>query len=341
MLNKKNIILLILIFLILSFIISFFLFQKSDSLDFCGDSSSFDSCSEMKPYYCSFGELIPRADLCGCEENFTIDGNSCSSEYFNDSSVSSFYFLWEGNLEKFELVLYESVMNYLLELPQGIFLLENETFERINFKNYRINNSLQRESLKQLVANIQNFEENKDSQAKIAIGLVQNIPYDEPKKISLFGGRLNSRISRYPYQVLYEDAGWCEGKSDLLVFLLRELGFSTAFFYFPENNHEAVGIKCPLEYSFRRTGYCFVETTFPSMISYSDGPYESFFQLSENFELIEFSEGISLSSELEDYKDAKTFSRINSKLINKGAISNYDKLIYEKIKEKYGIGGFI
>jgi hypothetical protein len=338
MLKRRNIVLLIFIMILVSFLISYIFFKGFDYQANCGDGSSFESCSSMKPYYCnSFGQLVSRASVCGCDENFTLKGNSCYSEYYNGSFSNNFKYVLNGENGRLRVVLYEGVMDYLDSLPKGLVLLENETVSRKDFKSQKINPEVQIEALKHLIVEIQNTEKNKDMQAKIAISLVQNIPYSEPEEIPIFGGRFFGQVSRYPYEVLYDKAGWCEGKSDLMVLLLRELGFSTGFFYFPENNHEAVGIACPKEYSFRNTGYCFVETTGPSMISYSEGPYDYFFELSEDFELVEFSNGTFLSRNIEDYGDAKSFSRINNKLSNLGAISNYDKLIYENIKEKYGM----
>ncbi len=338
MLNKKTIFAFIIGAIFVSFFASYVFFSGFDYPKGCGDGSSFESCSKMKPYYCnSRGDLVQRASICGCETNFSLEGDRCVSDYFNESFSDNFDYVFNGNKDKIKLTLYGGVMDYLDSLPKGLTLKENQTVSRKEFKIQKIDYEIQIEALKPLVAEIENLNENKDYQAKIAISLVQNIPYVDPQEIPLFGGRFTGQVSRYPYQVLIEDAGWCEGKSDLLVSVLRELGFSTAFFYFPENNHEAVGIACPREYSFRETGYCFVETTVPTMISYSDGPYDSFFELSENFELVEFSDGISLTEKIEDYNDAKTFSRINNKFSEINAMSRYDQLVYKNIKEKYGM----
>ena len=103
-----------------------------------------------------------------------------------------------------------------------------------------------------------------DDQARIAISLVQQIPYDW----QTFGLE-----NRYPYEVIYDNTGVCEEKSRLLAFLLRDLGFDVVLFSFESENHMAVGIMCPVQYSYKNTGYCFVETTEPTMITYSQGEY--------------------------------------------------------------------
>lgn len=98
----------------------------------------------------------------------------------------------------------------------------------------------QKNSLNELVRQIKLLTANKDDQARIAISLVQNIPYDYSKL-----GTVSTNV-RYPYEVLYENTGICEEKSLLLTYLLRELGYGIVLFEFKQENHMAVGIKSPL-----------------------------------------------------------------------------------------------
>jgi hypothetical protein len=88
-----------------------------------------------------------------------------------------------------------------------------------------------------------------DDQARIAISLVQHIPF------------LRGSPTRYPYEVLYEGSGVCQEKSILLAALLRELGFKSSLMYFVRENHMAVGISRPEAYDFLDSGYCLVEAT--------------------------------------------------------------------------------
>jgi len=53
---------------------------------------------------------------------------------------------------------------------------------------------------------------NCDDRARIAISLVQNIPYDETENY------------RHSYGVLYDNTGDCYDKSILMIYLLKELG---------------------------------------------------------------------------------------------------------------------
>ncbi len=93
---------------------------------------------------------------------------------------------------------------------------------------------------------------------------VQTIPYDQNKLDRRTSGMesITEKIT-YPYEVLYDNTGVCQDKSYLAYALLKELGYGTSIFLFPnpEDNHMAVGVKCPLEFSNYNSGYCFVETT--------------------------------------------------------------------------------
>ena len=56
----------------------------------------------------------------------------------------------------------------------------------------------------------------------------------------------SSQHWKYPYEILYENKGVCSDKSRLLACLLKELGFGCVLFVYNSENHEAVGIKCPI-----------------------------------------------------------------------------------------------
>jgi len=108
---------------------------------------------------------------------------------------------------------------------------------------------------------------NKLSQLAVRIGLkddelvsfvmafIQYLPYDYDK---LRDGNNNPY---YPFETLYLKKGVCADKTFLAVLWLRELGYGAAILDFPEKNHSAAGIACPLEDSLNGTGYCYIETT--------------------------------------------------------------------------------
>jgi len=320
---------------------SYIFFTGFDSGNFCGDGSFLEHCSSTKPYYCnSRGDLVSKASVCGCEEGFNSSGEKCSSEFFEDSSLNYFKYILKGDSQRIGFVLYGGVMDYLDSRPRGIISFENETVSRKDFKIQKINQDLQIEAIRPLIVKIQNLNPDKDIQAKIAISLVQNIPYSEPDFVSIFGGLYEIRVARFPYQTLYEDAGSCEGKSELLAFLLRELGYGVSLFYYQEENHEAVGIKCSVEESLMGSGYCFIESTMPSPISYSEGRYLGILgsnKLKSTPQIILISKGLSLGNDLEEYDDSEALTRIVNRIDGTGKINFFEKIKFDKLRKKYGL----
>ncbi|MBD3299953.1 MAG: hypothetical protein GF347_01230 [Candidatus Moranbacteria bacterium] len=102
---------------------------------------------------------------------------------------------------------------------------------------------------------------NENETVEMVVAFVQDIPYDNDKADGILEG-LTDIKPRYPYEVLYENLGVCSGKSFLLVAILRQLEFGAALLEYSEQNHMAVGIQCPKEYSIdKASGYCYTETT--------------------------------------------------------------------------------
>ncbi|MDP3966261.1 MAG: hypothetical protein Q8Q04_01890 [archaeon] len=305
----------------------------------CGDGTFSGYCSLSKPYFCLNETLVENEVLCGCSESFNFNGVECVSEY--DSLIEEKYFDYILNGENGTLYFKSRalVLNELLALPRYQVYFANQTPRRDDFALKKIDNPLQTEFLSPLVIEIQNlYPVSKDMQAKVAVSLVQNIHYNESQFISFFGNDV--RVSRYPYQVLSEGQGECEGKSELLAFFLKEMGYGVVLFYYPNENHEAVGIKCPIEESYLGTGYCFVETTMPSPISFSEGRYlkeGGIGKLSSEPEIILINEGMSLGENLEDYKDSKTLSKIIIANENNGGLNSFEKKAMDNLRKKYGL----
>jgi len=104
-----------------------------------------------------------------------------------------------------------------------------------------------------IVATQNNWTE--DETLEFIISFVQYIPYDQAKADS------GNVVAYYPYETLYLDKGVCSDKTFLAMVILRKLGYGAAVLDFPDINHTALGISCPLEYSINNSGYCYVETT--------------------------------------------------------------------------------
>ncbi len=99
---------------------------------------------------------------------------------------------------------------------------------------------------------------NDDQTVEFVFSFVQYIPYDQSKVSSGSGANDNPY---FPYETLYLNKGVCSDKTFLAVLLMRELGYGAAVLDFPERNHTALGIACPVQYSLNNSGYCYGETT--------------------------------------------------------------------------------
>ncbi len=308
----------------------------------CGDNTFYGDCSLNKPYYCEGGLLVKNVEMCGCPEVLEEKNGSCfSSEYGDEKKDISLKYIIDGEDNFVNIDIYEEFSDYLDNLPRSLVSVNGENYTRRDFKLMKIGDDLQREALMPLVIEIQNIApSSKELQAKIATSLVQNIPYGEPDFADVFGGRFQVRLSRYPYQALDQQTGSCEGKSELLVFLLRELGFEVGLFYYQTENHEAVGIRCPEKYSLNNTGFCFIETTLPAPISYSQGRYRGVGGTSVLGDYTQFmfiSEGKGLSKSLEDYSDTQSLRRLVDKVDEKGYLNFFEKRKLDYLREKYGL----
>ncbi len=114
-------------------------------------------------------------------------------------------------------------------------------------------------AVKDLIANLNSLAITNgwsaDEVVEAVLAVVQYIPYDQAKADA------ENREPFYPYETLYLNRGVCSDKTFLAYKILRQLGYGAAVLDFPEINHSAIGISCPVEYSLARSGYCYVETT--------------------------------------------------------------------------------
>lgn len=226
-----------------------------------------------------------------------------------------------GTERGFDFTLYGGITTYLSQQPR---YADHEEVDEIIRKKY-LNNRVQKQYIKKLAGKIIKSETG-DDRARAAVNLVQKIPYDH--------AFLLENDCRYPYEVLWDERGVCEEKSLLLANILRELGFSTALINFEK--HMAIGIKCREKYSFKNSGYCFVETNDPSIITDSQKDYEDSILESEP-EIIKICGGRRFETVGTEYRDAITWNYLkkmfeNSKKFN---ISHANKM--KKLAWKYGL----
>lgn len=329
----------LLMLIVLLLVILFFMFgnpfEKSENYD-CGDESFNGFCSEIKPYYCFNDVLLENASFCGCSENLIAKEESCFSEYKNNPMEIKLKYFIRGEEKEINFTVYKDMADYLATISREISYSGEEIPSREDFKLKKLNEINQNQLLMPLVVEIQNLAKDKEEQMRIAVSIAQNIEWGFSNKTSSFGhNKLN--YSRYPYEVLQDSQGVCGEKSELLAFLLRELGFDIALFYNQLENHESLGIKCPEKYSWYNSGYCFVETTGPSIITDTSIEYIGGLKLSSEPEIIFISDGISLGEDLYEYKDAKDLMRIREKILETGKINILDRKKLDKLEEKYGL----
>ena len=193
-----------------------------------------------------------------------------------------------------------------------------------------VDENTQKEYLEPLVRDIKYKSENTDIQALHAIRFVQSLPYNDTSY------RNDPSIWHYPYQTLYNDGGVCSDKSELLVYLLRELGFATVIFHFPEEDHAAVGIKTNRTLGYAGTEYSFIETTVPSMIGYSNMSYNNgTMKLHTIPDVITMTTGTTMGKYAnEEFNDAMEMNRLDQLT---GEIDKANYTIWKRITNKYGM----
>lgn len=338
---KKYLIVVILLVIVLFLIIigKNFIFRQEKFRKACGDDTPYEQCSSRKPYFCLKGKLVEKASICGCNENLSINGDFCISRYQTEPKNITLKYISRGEEKEADFVVYKGMADYLAEIPRDISYIGNEKPSKADFKLRNINNEEQREMLLPLVTKIQNLDKNEIEQVRIAISIVQKISFGNSNK-TIFFGRNIINYSRYPYEVLYDVQGVCGEKSELLAFILRELGYGVVFFYNAPENHEAVGIKCPVKYSLDETGYCFVETTGSSIISDNKIEYVGVGKLFSESEIIFISDGKSLPENMYEYKDAEDLIKLKKVIDNNERINLFQYKKLEKLKKKYGLEEF-
>lgn len=322
-------------FFVLLLMLSICLYFLANKIPSCNDGTLNNNCSTIKPYFCSKGILTENASFCRCDSILTASGNACTSQYQVEPKNITLNYVLRGENRNINFVVYKGMEDYISKIPRYINSNQNPTL--LDFKLKPINEEQQRELLLPFVISIENITSNKEDQARIAISIIQNIPFGNSNKTLSIA---NEKISyqRYPYEVLYDMEGICSEKSELLIFLLREIGYGTADLYYSAENHEAVGIRCPKENSVNNSGYCFVETTGPSIITDDKTEYIGITNhLNSTPEVINISGGASLGNNLYEYKDAKTMIEIRDAMIKYGEINPLQYWQFNSLKEKYGL----
>lgn len=307
----------------------------------CGDRTSYGECATIKPYYCEQGKLVENAFYCGCPESGTQKGELCVYKYQEDSKELTLNYILDGKKEEINFTVYNSLNEYLSNLESS-FITEVGTNPTIaDFKWRNLDNPYQKDLLNGLIIAIQNKADNSLDQARIAISLVQGLDYGSSEKNVTLQYGVQLTDTRYPYETLSSKQGLCGEKSELLSFLLKGLGYDVILFRYFTENHEVVGIRCPIENSLYGSGYCFIEATRPSIITDNSGEYFGIGKLLSKPSIIEINEShliLGLPEGLEEYKDSIKWQKLYSDVSHSGGkISNRDYNELNRLMIKYGL----
>lgn len=291
----------------------------------CNDGTIYRECSLQKPYHCSEGNIIKKSSLCGCPENQIASGENCVSAFEITPVEREYKYILQGKQDSIKLTVYKELNDFLSAKPR-VYPCTPECPSPKEIELQFIDNPEQEYYLKQLAKKIQEKNPDKAIQARTAIALVQSIPYADAER------RHDELTGRYPYEVLYDQKGVCGEKSLLLTFILRELGYGTALFHYPNEKHMAAGIKCPMDYSYNESGYCFIETVEPIIATYIPSEYIDIDTLGEP-EIIQISQGETFDIR-QEYNDARELERLNKLGL---VLEPKDYASWRDLMKKYGI----
>jgi len=265
-------------------------------------------------------QTITSKRICNVRQ-FTAD---LKTKRINDGYITiRFPYTLKGNSGYIGLTVYEQIYYEIIKkLPLRVI----NGFDQVFYLTL-LQHDEQKTALKSLLNSIKDLgDHNQYSDLRIATSLVQQIPYGKIK---------NYQEKRfYPYEVLYNQCGVCEDKSILLAFLLKELGYGVVLLEFETERHMAVGVKVPEKFSYKKTGYAFVETTTPTIISDCHCEYVNTGKLTSAPSIIPVSEGKPFNGVQEEYQDAEEWNNILSRgqVLDQYHFSRFQYLVH-----KYGM----
>jgi len=240
------------------------------------------------------------------------------ASYTTDPTTRSLPFTVRGRSGTVGVTLYGGLSRYLDNKRPAFYG---------DYREY-VNEPAQAETIRAIANALRSQAGSGDDAARAAISLVQHIPYDEARL------SVQSSDLRHPYQVLYDNTGVCSEKSVLLAALLKELGYGVALLSFDSQNHMAVGILCPAQYSYRGTGYAFIESTRPNIPTYADGNYVGVGHLTTMPTVISVAAGSSFATIGEEVADANEY---RSLLAMGSVLPSAQYARYQTLVKKYDI----
>ena len=252
-------------------------------------------------------------------------------QLYSNAKTIQFNYTVDGESGALYFTAYKGLSDYLSTQPR-VFYCTPACPSNASMQLAFIDKKEQELQLERFAQAIDNITSSQDTRRKIAISLIQNIPYDDAQY-----QMMNATIDRYPYQVIYDDKGVCGEKTRLLAYILRHQGYGVALLRYPVEQHAALGIKCSKQYSTQNTGYCFIETTTPSIPTFDQGNYPAFGKLRSKPEILILCNGTEYYP-VQDYLDAQEWAHLETLIAKSGGSldqKDYDKWII--LKDKYGM----
>ncbi len=194
-----------------------------------------------------------------------------------------------------------------------------------------------------LIKEIEQSYSGKENQARFIISMVQNIKYDDDRADCILNLCEDATDWQYPYETLYLNTGVCSDKSILMAYMLREIGYDVVLFQFECDGgegagHMAVGIKSGLSYDFRDTGYAYIESTLPTIITQEADSYFVGTCDSVKFSMIDVSDGYLMLDVSEEYQDAMRMLELETiSASNDNTLEEDDYNEWENLCDKYGL----
>lgn len=254
----------------------------------------------------------------------TIASTPSYENYKTNPITNTYTYVRNGNVGSISITLYPEYVNELSKKAHNYYYsVEKEIIDPL------FTDKGQDYFMEDFTKKLNNLGGGEDISGKIAISLVQNIPYDYSKLWS------KSTDWYYPYETLYHFKGVCSDKSILLAYLLKNLGYDVVLFEFP--GHMAVGVKTSGN-GFRNTGYAFIETTTPTIITYEPDTYINIGQLGKITNTYYISKGgksMNVDQEMSDATELRRLDEIAAS--NDNYLSKLEYQKWKDISDKYGL----
>jgi len=217
----------------------------------------------------------------------------------NDSRIITYPYRVNGQNGFINFTMYNNVYEPLSKESHRYFFNSDK---EVIMKLYE--NDEQDIYLEPFLSEIRTISNDPDYQAKVAISLVQHIPYEYN----------NTRTTDwyFPYETLYLNHGICSDKSILLSYLLEKLGYDVVLFRFVDENHMVVGIKSSPEFDYRDSGYAYIEATDTSIITDAPEMLINGETLSSYPQIVYIRGGNKMLNVSEEYEDATRLNYLES-----------------------------